>query len=174
MPGSVNSGYGAGPGRFDGRLGPDELDVRSMAVLGTAWALFGLIAAVLFMVLVAPTIGSTFVVESTGKSGTTSLELDPNALAAVLLVGAALAVAACVVLALVARRATAVSVGVGALISILTPLLVALVFVNVLSPVGTDGRAVSASVAMVIGAAVGGASVVLIAFLTRRSSPTRP
>jgi hypothetical protein len=173
MPSSVNSGYGAGLGRLDGRLEPEEMDIRAMAVLGVAWASFGLIAAVLFMTLVAPTIGATFVVESTGRSGTASLELDPDALAVVLLVGAALAVAACVIVAVRARRATAVSVGVGALISILTPLLVALVFVNVLSPVGTDGRAESASVGMVIGAAVGGASVVLVAFLTRREAPTR-
>jgi hypothetical protein len=150
MPSSVNSGYGAGLGRLDGRLEPEEMDVRAMAVLGVAWASFGLIAAVLFMTLVAPTIGATFVVESTGRSGTASLELDPDALAVVLLVGAALAVAACVIVAVRARRATAVSVGVGA-----------------------DGRAESASVGMVIGAAVGGASVVLVAFLTRREAPTR-
>jgi hypothetical protein len=173
MPSSANSGYGAGRGRLDGKPGPEELDVRAMAVLGVAWASFGLIAAVLFRAMVAPTIGSGFVVELTGKGGASSLDLDTNALAVVLLVGAGLAVVVCGILAVVARRATAVSVGVGALISVLTPLLVALVSVNVLSPVGADGRAVSAWVGMVIGAAVGGASVVLVAFLTRREAPAQ-
>jgi hypothetical protein len=173
MPSSVNDGYRAGLGSFDARPGPQEIDARAIAVLGIVWASFGLIAAVLFLVMVAPTIGATFVVELTGKGGASSLELDTNALGVVLLVGAALAVAACVIVARVARRASAASVGISALVSVLTPLLVAIVFVNVLSPVGTEGRAVSAWVGMVLGAAVGGASVVLVAVLTRREAPTR-
>jgi hypothetical protein len=72
MPSSMDSGYGAGPGRFGGKLASEELYVRAMAVLGVTWAAFGLIAAVLFMALVAPTIGATLVVELTGKNGASS------------------------------------------------------------------------------------------------------
>jgi hypothetical protein len=153
---------------------PVQVDVRALAILGVVWAAFGLFAAVLFTTLAAPVIGDDVIIELTGKGGYSSLELATNALSVIQVVGAAGAVVACAIIAVVAKRATAASVGVPALVSILTPLLIALVSVNVLSPVGTDGRALSALVGMVIGAAVGGGSFAIAVFLTRPEAPVRP
>jgi hypothetical protein len=151
-----------------------QIDVRALAILGVVWAAFGLIAAVLFATLAAPVVGDVFVIELTGKGGYSSLELATNALSVIQVVGAVGAVVACAIIAVVAKRATAASVGVPALVSILTPLLVALISVNVLSPVGNDGRALSALVGMVLGSAVGGGSFAIAAFLTRPETPVLP
>ncbi|KQP56075.1 hypothetical protein [Agreia sp. Leaf283] len=147
----------------------EDLDARAIAVLAVGWAVVGLIGAIVFAFVMAPAIGGTFVVDLWGRGRAASLETDTDVFAVVQLACAVVALIASVLAAVVARRAAPFSVCIGALVSILTPLLMGVVIVNAVVPSYSDlDRAGLASLGMLGGTILGAVSFSLVVVCTRR------
>ena len=169
MPRSFDGRLGRRSGRTRGTVALEDLDARAIAVLGIGWAVIGLIAAVVFGLVAAPVVGGTFLVELSGRGSDASLALNTRAFVLVQLIAAAVALIASVLAAVVARRAAPFSVCIGALVSILTPLLMGVVIVNAVVPsYGDLDRAGLASLGMLGGTILGAVSFSLVVVSTRR------
>lgn len=139
-----------------------------MAWLGIAWALLGLVEAIIFAELLAPHFGDTFTFESWGKRRPVALHFDTISFSVVGLVSSSLATAAAVIGLLVRRRTPYTSMFISVLAAFVVPILSALALVNGVMPV-RDGnvRADTAAMAGTLSLIVAAGTVVAVPFIAR-------
>ena len=160
-------------GRTRGTVSLDRLDVRALALLGIGWAGLGLIAAMIFALVVAPRLPDFFLIELTGRGTASSLEVATDVFVIVQLVCAALTMIASIVALVVGARHGRLSVPMSALVSIATPLVIAVVLVNGIIPAGGDvDRAGLAFLAMLGGAILGAGSFFVVVRVSGRADET--
>lgn len=160
-------------GRTRGTVSLERLDVRALALLGVGWAALGVIAAVIFALVVAPLLPDLFLIELTGRGTASSLEVATDVFVIVQLVCAALTMIASIVALVVGARHGRLSVPISALVSIATPLAIAVVLVNGIIPAGGDvDRAGLAFLAMLGGAILGAGSFFVVVRVSGRTDET--